>query len=225
MKKLFTTMFAVLLLAFMVTSVAQAQEETAPMSKGLKFGLNMAKVTGDSASMGTVDATFKPGFAFGGFLGFNLSPAVTIQPEVMYVMKGAKYEEGDMELQFKVNYLEVPVLLKYNFTTSGSISPALFVGPAVAFKIGAKAKISDQTYSEEVDLENIKSTDFGLIIGAGFDFAAENYNIVFDVRYTVGMSGLADTKEATFDDYSVLILPNEWDIKNSNLAFLVGIGF
>lgn len=217
MKKVLITTIALFTMVLFVGSSVSAQGM--PMSKGFKVGLSMAKVTGDDASMEadgmTLDPDYRMGFAFGGFLGFNVSPMFTVQPEIMYVMKGAKYEyEGD-KLTWKFDYLEIPVALKYNFATNGNVKPNLYAGPVLSILMSAKEKFEAEGMDGEEDIKDyLKSTDFGIFFGGGVTLQQGSTNIIFDVRYTLGMSDVPDTDEG--EDVS---------IKNSTLNFLVGVGF
>ena len=112
MKKLVLLTFVLVLLA--LSAFAQDEVVKGITAKGIKAGLSMSTLTGDVEGVKA-----KAGFAAGAFLTYNFSPALAVQPEVMYCMKGAKAEVGDTKL--KIDYLVVPVLLKYNIPTQGKV--------------------------------------------------------------------------------------------------------
>ncbi|MCP9751327.1 porin family protein, partial [Ferruginibacter sp. HRS2-29] len=101
---------------------------------GAKGGVNINKIDGQS---------YKDGFNFnyqiGGFLQFNLTNKIGIQPEVSFVQSTSEFSSGadnvydDLFLgggqrKAKLNYLEVPVFLNVNLGPSKRVK--LQVGPA-----------------------------------------------------------------------------------------------
>ena len=102
MKKLMISLLALMLIA----GVAQAQMK---MEFGFKGAVNMSNVTGD-----VENNKMMLGFGGGIFGKFMPSPQFTIQPEVLYMMKGAKYDDHTDEFGCEItdgklvlNYVEV----------------------------------------------------------------------------------------------------------------------
>ena len=183
---------------------------------GFKIGVNYANVFGEEATaleefLGA-DFKSKMGLCAGGFIQFNLSNVLTIQPEFLYSMKGARMEEevlGEtLKVAYNLSYLEVPVLVKFMIPTPGGVKPSLFVGPAVAIKLGAKMKVEYAGDTDEDDVsDDVENTEFGLIIGGGLDFG----KIMFDVRYNLGLTTLS--------------IYEDEEIKNRGISFKVGFSF
>ena len=217
-----------------------AAQGTGLIGKGFKAGLGMYKFTGDDVEMdlsgmlpdaSTASPDYKVGFAAGGYLTIGLGPHAALQPELLYVQKGAKYsldyyeddigDRVDADITFKLDYVEVPILFKYLFATEGSTRPSLFLGPVMGIKASSnlKVEVSVPGYGsgeDEVELEDIKSLDFGAVVGAGLDVAAGEGSVVFDVRYTLGLSEFPDTDEVDVTSTS---------LKNSGFMVTVGYGF
>lgn len=198
MKKLLVVLFA---LAFFSIS-AQAQ-----MQLGLKAGLNLANLSGDDA--GSPES--KTGFAFGGFFTYQFSPMFAIQPEIYYSMKGAAdkmtVEGVTVDLTYTFDYIEIPLLIKFMIPIQGSnIKPAIFAGPHVAINTTAKVKAEYQDQSQEEDIDDFKSTEFGLQFGGGVGFPVGNGELGFDIRYIMGLTTLFDVEA-------------DPDVKNSVLNF------
>ena len=171
-----------------------------------------------------VDATLegsvksRMGLVFGGFVTFEISDAFAIQPELLYTMKGGKASEGGEDLVVKLDYLEIPVLAKFNIPTEGSVKPCLFAGPAVALKLSAKYKWTGDGESETGDVSEIgidvKGLDLGLVFGAGLKAGmGETGGIIVDIRYTLGLQ-----KAAKAGDVDV-------KIKNGGFSLMVGYSF
>lgn len=195
----------------LLAGTATAQE-SGLIAKGIKAGLGMYKFTGDDVEFEGVSPDLKMGIAGGGFLTFALGPNFALQPELLYVMKGAKYEEGGDKATFKLNYLDIPVLFKYRFPTAGNTRPNLFAGPVASIKMSAKLKMEADGDEAESDVDDIKSLDLGVAIGGGIDFATASSTIGFDVRYTMGMTDWPDVE-------------GDASVKNSGWLVTVGIGF
>lgn len=184
------------------------------LTGGLKIGANFANFYGEDLKeleegLGE-DFESKLGICIGGFITVNISEMFAIQPEVLYSMKGSK-AEGTLfgetfKLQFNLSYLEIPVLVKLRIPTQGNVKPSLFVGPSLAIKLSGKMKFEYAGESEEEDIEELKDTDFGLIIGAGFDFG----KLTVDLRYNLGL-----TKIPEEDD----------EVKNKVISLMIGYSF
>ena len=221
MKRLTVTLFAIVLL-FSMSSLASAQGLT---GYGLKAGLNMATLGGDDVQ----DAKMKMGFAAGGFVTYSINEMFAVQPEVLYTMKGAKWEEellGEtLKETTKYTYLEIPVLAKFTIPTQGNISPKLFVGPALGILLSAKC---DSEWGDESETDDIKddtkSPDFGLVFGAGVDIGMPHSAITIDGRYTMGLSSIAEAQEVyNMETHEMETI--EPDSKNSVISFTVGYSF
>ena len=186
---------------------------------GVKIGLNSAKLHGDDVEdfEDMLGAGFdsKLGFCFGGFVTFSLHEMFAIQPEVLYTMKGAKMEESVMGetlyVWVNLNYLEIPVLAKLQIPTQGNIKPSIFVGPALGIKVSAKAKAEYAGETEEEDIEDMKSTDLGLVIGGGVDFGLGKGMITVDLRYTLGLATISEWEDE--------------DVKNGVFSLMIGYSF
>ena len=147
----------ILLLIFMFVPV------NAQTSLGFIGGLNLANVSIDPDM--DVDWKNLNGFAAGGVLDFQLGDAASIQLEPMYLQKGTMAEEGDSKLEYKANYLEVPVLLKYSLG-SGEAKPFILAGPSIGYLLDAKLKATEGSESMETDIKDVTSSiDFSLNFG------------------------------------------------------------
>jgi len=209
MKRLTATLFAIVLISALFSS-ASAQGLS---GYGFKVGFNMANLSGDDVIEGT---NSKMGFCLGGFVTYSLNEMIALQPEVLYTMKGAKWEEevfGEtLEITWTLDYLEIPILAKIAIPTQGTVKPNLFVGPALGINLRGKAKAELAGETEEVDIEDLKSTDFGLVFGAGVDFGLPHSAITVDGRYVMGLSTIDSSEEKA-------------DVKNAVMTFMVGYSF
>jgi hypothetical protein len=206
----------------LIVAVAPTQATTIIL-KGVKAGLNLATLTGDDAD----DAKTRAGLAAGGFVKVSLTPAFSVQPEVLYSMKGAKFEESSADdFTIKLDYIEVPVLLQYNIPTQGNVKPVLFAGPAVAFNMSAKLEGTIDSASADVDIDNVKSVDIGIAAGAGVELKSGTTTFGFEARYTLGLGNvLDDVSNPGSNDLVDPSTGSAFDVKNSAISILAFVGF
>jgi hypothetical protein len=161
-----------------------------------KVGLTLATLGGDDAGD---EAKSKAGFTVGVALNMPLGDGMfSLQPELNYIQKGVKYEEGDFKETLSLGYLEVPVLAKVTF---GEATKFYFnAGPSVGFGLGGKYKIEEDGEKEEADVKFgddkndgkfyiQKGTDIGLQLGGGVIIAEK---VMIDLRYGLGLTDLED---------------------------------
>lgn len=150
----------------------------AQSSIGIKGGLTFATLSNKSPDWDT-----RSGFAAG--LAFDLrSGPVGIQPEILYVQKGVSFDGSPTEGGPKLDYLEIPVLLKFTVPTEG-IQPFIYGGPSFGLRLSCK--VAEIT----CDDDEVKSTDFGAALGAGIRVGGDK-GLTIEGRYTWGMRDLGD---------------------------------
>lgn len=202
---------SLILIAGLLASPLAAQKP-APRA-GILGGVNIATLTGDDAG----DASNRTGFLAGVFGEFSLSQKLAIVPELLYSQKGATQSVESVDIDFKADYLEVPLLLKLRFgAEDATVRPHIYLGPAVAFNLSCKVGGEQSGLAVELDCDDeafegsaaIKSTDFGGMIGVGLDLR----NFLVGARYTMGFTQIPDSS-------------TESDVKNSVFAFYLGYAF
>jgi len=237
MRSFVLTFLVLLLLAATVSAESQVKF-------GIKAGATMANMSGDGwdqlAEIDTVSIEKKSlmGMAAGLFVEYPLGASgVSLQPEILYVTKGSKGEvtvDGTtFTRKLKNDYIEIPVLVKYSFTTAGSASPFMFVGPVAAFNIASKVQDKnppDEPGYGDFDIENATSLDLCLTIGAGLGLAmGQSGKLTFDLRYTVSLGDVyTDADEYDMEEdkmYLVEEYGNAPDFKNNDIRFMAGFQF
>jgi len=235
--RLCTTLLVVLgLLAFVGLSPLQTQAQEVDITPGIKGGVNFADLGGDDAEFflqlisggeGSDDSSeTRTGIVAGGFALIDFDGPFALQPEVLYVQKGTKVE-GELEdpilgetvsfsSTIKLDYIEVPILAKFQIPLEGNIAPNIFAGPAVAFNINAEVEAEAGGESNTTDLSDlgveVSTADFGLQVGAGVDFdIGSGRTIMLDARYEFGLSSIPSEGDA--------------DITNQGIRITAGFGF
>ena len=164
---------APLLLALLVPVAAQAQ-----VALGIKGGLTFADIS-------DLDVESRTGYAVGVAFRFAPSSVLTLQPEVMYVAKGAE--------EIELGNIDVPVLLKFDLPLS-VVNVYAEAGPYASFNVSCDIPES----SPGVDpCDAIEDTDFGGIVGGGVRLGGTR-GLNLEARYQFGVTDL-DSSGATFD--------------------------
>jgi hypothetical protein len=143
-------------------------------------------------------------------MGFGL---FSIQPEFLYVRQGTRMEALPDWMEDRVDYIQVPVLLKVH-VIPGPISPMVYAGPYGAYMLTAKGVSFVGGVTESVDIKDqIKSTDYGVVFGGGIDFRLPVLKLSAEVRYNLGLANVAKNADPGMS------------VKTKSLMVLVGIGF
>ncbi len=203
----------ILAIGALVGAIILPQAAVADVRFGIKGGGNMANVNGSFASdLGDWKNTI--GFCAGIFVELNLGNVLTIQPEVLYTLKGAKAEGVVVDVpaseKLSFDYIEIPLLLKLR-VPAGSIHPFIFAGPAIGFNLSSKLEyaLGDEEGAEPI--ENFKKVDYSAIFGAGLQLGG---SLHFDVRYTMGLQKLIQVPDL-----------EAFDLKNGVLSATIGLAF
>jgi hypothetical protein len=165
---------------------------------GVRAGLNMASLTGED---NMDDYGSKIGLHIGAMMQYPVAPSIIFQPELLYTMKGATAEfdygiYGKDELTWSHNYLEIPMLIKYNVEMpTVKIQP--YIGPSVGILVSAKGKAEtsgdESKSSTTTDIKEYMNTlELGLNLGVD---AIVMQNIMVGLRFDMGLSKIAKEDE------------------------------
>ncbi len=171
---------ALLVVLALSLSAFAAEGSKMPMAFGIKAGLSLGNATGDSLTTATgASKSMLAGFLAGAVFCFEPTKGLGIQPEIFYVQKGVKLTLGGAEDKLKVDYLEVPVLVKWLPQMKDSkIQPTIFAGPYLGILLSSKAESAGGASVDEKD--NTNSTDFGITGGAGLGYKMTKGELFLD---------------------------------------------
>lgn len=158
-------------LSLLVSSFTFAQK----IQFGIKAGANVSNFTG-----GDFDAVKKKslvGFHGGAFLNFSFLN-FSLQPEAMISTQGAKIDSVSGSHDWKLTYLNVPVMLQFRFGTGFYLE----AGPQAGFKI------SEDTGDKTIN-DFAKNLDLSVAGGLGFKGKS---GLAIGGRYTAGISKVGD---------------------------------
>jgi outer membrane protein W len=175
------------------------------MMLGVKGGLSLANLAGGDVYNNSI----KYGGTGGVFMRYALSDIFAVQPEVLFAMKGAKYEAEGLKSQGKINYIEIPLLVRATMPNESKMKPSVFLGPAISILLSNKI-----TNGEEIDIKDAtKSSDIGLVAGAGIEYMLEKGCVLVDARYEMGLSSIMKKSDG-----------EQREVKNRVISIMVGYG-
>jgi Outer membrane protein beta-barrel domain len=191
---------AILVAAAMFAGASPTYAQNVNM--GVKVGVNFADLSIDGPDVEDVEFDEllgnKTGFVAGAYIEVPVSPALSFAPEVLFTQKGAKAEFGDADFSLEATQLQVPILLKANFSSS-SVRPFVAVGPAFGFNTSAKQKAGDV----EVDIDDeIEPVEFSVVFGGGVKFGQAS----IEARYDLGLNNLSSSEVGSIKSRTFSVL-------------------
>lgn len=167
---------------------------------GLRLGLGLTNVNSDDRQLdgGSIQA----GLNLGAVIGFQLSPdyPVYLESGLMYMEKGGKGTNylssstgtstlyDSKKFTYSLNYLELPILVKYIYNIDDELSVQPFAGGYLALGIGGKMKnYQDRESVSSFSSNYFKRFDGGLRIGCGIQ-----YQVLYgELAYEYGLANIA----------------------------------
>jgi opacity protein-like surface antigen len=200
MKKSIKAKLVLLTTLFLTWNVA------AQNSIGGKLGVNFASWNSDEAFTEGSDQKYMTGTNLGLAFQIGVSDMLSIQPELLLIQKGVRVEEFDSrvssKLLFKLNYLEVPMLVKLSFPVSESLGLFVNAGPSIGYALNGKIiYIEDGDRKEDIDFDDddgFKRTDISMVLGGGASFNLSSVKLLLEARYLYGFSNVLDIEAEDF---------------------------
>jgi hypothetical protein len=191
---------AAITLASAVVAAGGPASAAAPLEFGAKGGLSFARLRGGQLPPSN---GYRTALA-GGLSAMRIvATSVAIQGELLYVMKGSSFtptESGDYwgtpgtgRARYAADYLEVPLLLRWQSPSSG-VGFALLGGPFLGWKVAEHVTSDDGT---DIEPEALTDTDWGFVLGAEFAFPASGGAWTIDARYDLGVADVLEPSAGT----------------------------
>jgi hypothetical protein len=180
---------------------------------GVKGGVNFSNLYTDNAD----DENVLTGFNIGLYAKVPVTNSISVQPEIYYTGKGAEVVYNNAfasgTAKFKLNYIEVPVMLVANVTKNFNVQ----VGPYAGYLISGKTTNESGTYNfqDNINTDDFNKIDAGVAAGLGLDLET----VSFGVRYNYGLTKVGKERSYSGTNYT---FP---DGKNSVLSFYGAFSF
>ena len=194
---------AVALVLALFPSRAAAQE---PLAIGVKGGLNIASAAVSTQGF-NVSPDSRPGVVVGAFMGADFHESFGMQVEGLYVQKGATLNQFGLDIDLRLDYIEIPILARANIRANEDTRLHFLAGPAFAFTVDKSFDIADLGFG--FDTVEMRSWDAGIAVGGAVSFR----RLMVDARYTFGLVNVNDTAEEFLE------------VKNRAFALTVGWRF
>ena len=128
-------------------------------------------------------------------MGISLSQYTPLYFEtgLMYTEKGGKQGSGNNKITYALNYLEVPLLVKYMYSPDGHFAVQPYLGGYLACGVSGKIKnVHDRaaynSFGDDMEgLPRFQRFDGGLKFGCGV-----SYDVLYaDICYSYGLSNIS----------------------------------
>jgi len=192
-----------ILLAF-GPQVSDAQ--TLPFELGLKGGFTVSTAAVDN----DVDPAALSGSMGGLMLGHRLSEHWVLQTEILYNQRGVRDESNAVEgvrrgIDFVAGYIDLPVLLRYDFVGTSIVTPYVYAGPSVSFRVRESISVAQPPFtpqqpddiqlpglpppsSVDVPDQAFSGRDYGLNFGGGGAVDVGFANLFMEARLYAGFA-------------------------------------
>ena len=161
---------------------------------GLRFGLSASSVHSDDQYLN--GSGVQSGYNIGGVVGFQLSyfAPVFFETGLSYIEKGGKGSFGGNKFTYDLNYLDVPLVLKYRHVVAPTTAIEPFLGGYLSCGVGGQIRdFGDRAAYGSFSDNNFNRFDGGIRIGCGAAFSMLYAELGYDL-------GLSNISKDYFDD-------------------------
>jgi opacity protein-like surface antigen len=230
-----------LFIFLLVTSFSTfAQDETS--TQGLRFGVRVGPTVSifSSSQPHTSEAL---GFTAGAVVEYGLSENFSVQTEPAFLQQGGQYirfsdgtrfgDDGILSIyttssKVAANYIDLPLMAKYNFSSIGNFRPNVILGGAFGYRINANETYTrtyhyNQTFFTANGREDVSSEfekfQIGATAGLGGEVSLGSKRLLIDFRYRYGITPAK--KSFSYIDLNAV----QDDLRTNSFYFTIGLGF
>lgn len=176
---------------------------------GLRIGPAFSHVNSDDSRLD--GGNWKTGINIGFVAGIPLSMTQPLYLEtgLSYIEKGGKkHLATGKKMTYDLNYLEVPIVVKYKYSIDDNLSIQPLAGGYLGIGVSGKIKnFEEREAQSSFDEDNFRRIDGGLRLGCGMAYDMFYCDLTYDI-------GLANICHDTFDASH-----------NGSLQLSVGVNF
>lgn len=207
-------------LFLMITILFVQANQAQNITYGVKGGVNYSSFSTNFDS--ALDYKYKLGYQLGGFAKIKLMDKLYIQPELLYILQGTKYDITLVNIELPQNDIDdllsgsiqnknqnestiiLPILLKYFVNNNFNIE----FGPQLDYLFHVENSLGDFSIRNDIIAQDtrrsVSAFNFGINLGVAYDF---NQQMGLGLRYNYGFD---------FDKSGDLSrFTNEFKIRNS----------
>ncbi len=148
---------------------------------GIKGGMNVSNLTSSGKS---IKLDSKINCHIGAILEIAVTDRFAIQPEFIYSIQGAKFDQKIEGLKartdLKLDYITIPIMAKVFLLPNFCVD----AGPQISFNVNSKINAEAMGKDETTDIsDHIKGYDFSLGLGLGYNIQG----VCVSARYNLGV--------------------------------------
>jgi hypothetical protein len=164
-----------------------------------------------------------------------------LQQEICYVRKGSRQAIGVdvleiptvLDVTYDLDYVEIPVLLRFNWKTSGAPTLYSLAGFALSLKVHDRytlqGEVDDGTQvvplHADAAMPEVDLFDFGFVYGMGAGLNVAGRALTLEYRFTIGWNTLAMPTYAyvPFEDEEILVDNPPVPLRNQSHWVTLGV--
>ncbi len=174
-------------------ALVSAAPATAELGVGAFAGPNIARLAAPDLQPG-IDLRHRTSFAAGGLLSWSPSDRWTLELQPMFVRRGATARDSDEEVDIRIDYFDVPVLVKRDLG-QGRVRPYVLGGFGVGFRTAARIINGDER--EDIE-DDVRGHDWSVRVGAGVRVPAGRAAILLEVDHAWGLVDINRSGQPVF---------------------------
>jgi len=218
------------------------------LTGGVRVAFTASDVSGEQE--------YDPRFGVGGgvFLQGQAWKSIDLRVEANYAPKGARLAFGESQVEWQMNYIEIPMLVVFNLMPKSGTSVEIFAGAAygigldhqievgddVGYNLDGYVKVWDPDLdvyvgtdipinpSTSLSVEGVEKNDIGFALGMALNVPTGPVNFLVDVRYVSGLTDPVVTGVYTIQSGEGAQATYETapvDFANRCFSFSVGFAF
>ena len=178
------------------------------VENGVYLGANFATISNSETGFGSgtvanLKANSHTGFKGGLYFNFHLSGPISFQPEALYTQNGVNIQSltsYNDKVNVQLNYVEIPLLIRYEVGNTQRIHPALLIGGSGAYRIKCALRTTFEGQNEQQECGKLidrspdpfKKFDASLIGAGSLEIQLSGRTISVQLRYTYGVVGITE---------------------------------
>lgn len=196
----------ILALALLAGTTTAASAQTSPRF-GIRAGISAATLSGDDDKLGFKTSDYSYGLAgLGGVTAnFPISDMFSIQPELLYNLKGTQLKDitgDDSKVRLDLHYIDLPILVRVD-----ADGPYFEAGPQVGYLLSAKFGGKDKG---NIETNKLQQLSLGYVAGVGYKLTS---GLDLGIRFNGAISSVGKD-DSVFDQQ-----------RNQVFSFIVGYSF
>lgn len=215
-----------LLIAAMICCAGLLQADDQRLSFGMNIGASLSNHWSPAEDSAEYERSTsgESGVAIGFFMNWSLGKLFAVQSELSFVDKGAthnidipSFPYGAIEVTYAMQYLVIPISLKFYPLTIGTVRLYTGAGGYYAFLINGTYSFRNEFIPNfDEKLSDIKSGDGGFFFSSGFQFKLSSFRVHLEYRYSMGLVDITFPTGPGFPEIA---------LRNMAHLLLVGVSF